>query len=301
MAEIGTSNSRRDLIAPYAYKVNYFEEEDGYKMAYIDIGQGPPVLFIHGLASYLRSWEPNLHYLSNQYRCLAVDLPGFGRSDLGLSQGKLSEIAKKLVDFLDYLELDQVSLLGHSMGGQTAIWASLLEPERIKNLILVAPAGFETFTEQNRLWLKSFYSVDRVMSTSEDQMRKNYGYNFFRLPERVEAWLHDRMVIREAADFEQYAQAVVQSWAGMLNEPVFDRLAELTMPTLVVYGEEDFLIPNRNLHPELDTRTVAERGIAQIPNGQLVMVPQAGHFVHFEQPDRFHQAVIPFLASTAAS
>ncbi|HMN90388.1 MAG TPA: hypothetical protein PKE68_10250 [Saprospiraceae bacterium] len=83
--------------------------------------------------------------------------------------------------------------------------------------------------------------------------------------------------------------------ASMLDEPVFQRLNELRLPVLVVYGEADALIPNRFLHPKLTTQTVAEIGAKSIPNSQLILLPQAGHFVQWEQARLLNEAIKAFL------
>ena len=287
----------RDLLRPYPYPTQFCSLPYGGELAYMDLGEGPDtVLMVHGLASYAPTWVKNLEALHHQYRCVAVDLPGFGRSGKGAHTGLLSHYADTLMRLMDKLSLERVALMGHSMGGQISMHVALRHPDRVSRLVLVAPAGFETFKSTEKLWLRKFYSVDSILNTSVKQVRKNYGYNFFSMPDDIELWMEDRLRVREATDFGEYANAVVQSVGGMLDEPVFDRLGEIHQPTLVIYGEEDFLIPSRVLHPGVSTREIAELGSAQIPQATLELIPEAGHFVQYEQPELTNQAILDFLA-----
>jgi pimeloyl-ACP methyl ester carboxylesterase len=89
----------------------------------------------------------------------------------------------------------------------------------------------------------------------------------------------DRLLMRETAEFDQYCNMIPKCVQGMLQQPVFDRLAEIKTPTLVFYGNDDLLIPNRILHPKLSVEAVAKQGQEKLSQSQLVMVPQCGHFV----------------------
>jgi pimeloyl-ACP methyl ester carboxylesterase len=82
---------------------------------------------------------------------------------------------------------------------------------------------------------------------------------------------------------------------GMLDEPVFEQLNNIKQPTLICYGEEDRLIPNTYLHKELSTKSIGEKAIEKIPVSELNMIPKAGHFVHFDQPEKVNEIMKNFL------
>ena len=129
-------------------------------IAYTDEGNGDKALvFVHGLSSNLDSWKKNLEGLTGNYRCIAMDLPGYGKSSRSKADYSLAEYAKILNDLVDKLELSNVVLVGHSMGGQIAMHSVLNYPQTYQKLILIAPAGIETFTEQEAAVMKSAYSV----------------------------------------------------------------------------------------------------------------------------------------------
>ena len=93
---------------------------DGVEIAYVDRGQGPfTLLFVHGLGTYLKAWQKNLDSLSGQYRCIALDLPGYGKSGKGDYAFGMSFFASHLQAFCEALDLQNVVLVGHSMGGHT--------------------------------------------------------------------------------------------------------------------------------------------------------------------------------------
>jgi pimeloyl-ACP methyl ester carboxylesterase len=104
----------------------------------------------------------------------------------------------------------------------------------------------------------------------------------------------DRLAMRYADDFDNYCYAVSQSVAGMVNEPVLDKLKNLQPRTLIFFGENDNLIPNRYLNPGA-TIKIAEKGHELIPNSKLVMIPKCGHFLMFEKPEAVIPEIIQFI------
>ena len=113
-------------------------------IAYTDEGNGADILlFIHGLSSYIPAWSKNVSELSKTYRCICVDLPGYGKSTGGVHSGKISFYAETLAEFILTMQLNKVTLVGHSMGGQIAAGLTLSHPELVNNLILFVTAGLE--------------------------------------------------------------------------------------------------------------------------------------------------------------
>ncbi|TGE16604.1 alpha/beta hydrolase [Hymenobacter elongatus] len=123
----------------------------------------------------------------------------------------------------------------------------------------------------------------------------NHKYNFYQMPAALDLWIQERLAMMRCADFEQYAQTVVNSMSGMLDGPILDRLPQVIQPVLVVFGADDFLIPNRALHPKLTTAAVAAAGVARLPNARQVLLPQAGHFAHYEKAPEFNALVKGFM------
>ena len=110
----------------------------GHEFAYLDSGDGPAVLFIHGLTNSSRSWARLVDTLNMDHRILAPDLYGHGASARPMGDYSLSAHAATLRDLLDRLGIDQVTLVGHSLGGGIALQFCYLFPERVSRLVLVA-------------------------------------------------------------------------------------------------------------------------------------------------------------------
>lgn len=269
---------------------------DGNDLAYIDEGDGDEVLlFVHGLGSYLPAWRKNMLVLQHLHRCIALDLPGYGKSTKRLPEGLLiSYYASTIIELMDHLELNHVTLVGHSMGGQTSILTSLQYSNRISKLILAAPAGFEKFNSRESAFMRQAFNSKAVMKLPAKKIAKNIRYNFHKFPEDAQFMIADRLMMRASEDFEAYSETIPRCIAGMLDEPVHDRLHELRQPTLVVFGRQDNLIPNRFLKLS-NPQTVAEAGAKKIPKCHLIMVNSAGHFVMYERSRVFNQAVVDFM------
>jgi pimeloyl-ACP methyl ester carboxylesterase len=278
----------------YAFPVKYIKVKN-YNIAYIDEGSSNDVLlFIHGLGSHLKAWERNIPELKKQFRCIAVDLPGYGKSSKQIHSGEVSFYTEVVSGLIKKLKLNNVTLVGHSMGGQISISFALNYKDQISNLVLVAPAGFETFTMADIELIKKLVSPEIIYKTSDQQVRLNYQINFYKMPLEAESMITERIAIKNDKDFFNHCSVVSNSLFGLLNAPVYNRLKEITIPTMVLFGLEDSLIPNRSLH-RLTTKEVAEAGATQIKNSKLVLIEKCGHFLQYEKPDKFNSEIISFL------
>ncbi len=279
----------------YDYTVKYAELSNSIKLAYIDEGKGQEtILMIHGLGSYLPAWKKNIGELSKNYRVIAIDLPGYGKSSKLPHSGLMTFYAGVVSEFIKKLDLGAVNLAGHSMGGQIAMVLALEKPEQVKRLILVDPAGFEAFHAGQKNWFKDVMTPNLVRLTTVDAIETNLASNFYRMPDDAKFMIEDRIVMRDAKDFEAYCLAVARSVHGMVDEPVLDKLSAISMPTLIFFGENDMLIPNRYLNPGF-TRKIAEKGASLIKRSKLILVPKCGHFMMFEKPEVFNSEVRSFI------
>lgn len=289
-----TMNTFDDLNYAVPVKKTYLPRND-YQLAYTDEGKGEKTLiFIHGLGSYSQAWIRNIESLKSDYRCIAVDLPGYGKSGKEAHSGGMPFYAGIINELVEVLNLKNVYLAGHSMGGQIAITTHLLYPSLANGLVLVAPAGFEPFHKGQRQWFREVMTVDGVKLTTAEAIVNNLASNFYKMPEEADFMITDRMAMRTASDFEAYCYAVVQSVQGMVDYPVLPYLKDIRIPTLILFGENDNLIPNRYLNPGF-TADIARNGANAIPGSKLVLVPECGHFMMFEKPEVFNSEARSFL------
>ncbi len=268
----------------------------GTEIAYLDRGEGPyTLLFIHGLGANLKAWQKNMDSLSRQYRCIAVDLPGYGKSSQGDYDFNMTFFAGQVREFIQALGLQKVVLAGHSMGGQIALTYVLRDIAPVEKLILIAPAGIETFSETEKNWFKMVYTPEVVKNTTPEQIRRNFQINFFEWPADAEFMYEERLFLRSTGEYDRWCRMIPQCVMGMLDEPVFDRLGQITLPTLILYGENDYLIPNQLLHKDQTTLQIAQSAQTQIPGSQVRMIARCGHFVQWEQAGQTNQAIREFL------
>ena len=283
-----------DLAAPGEVKT---VDVDGVELAYVDVGQGPPLVLVHGLGSWMDFWAHNVDALAERHRVLVVDLPGYGRSGRPEAPYTPPWYAEVLVGFLDALQVDTAVFVGHSMGGQISLTTALDHPDRVEALILAAPAGIETFEPGAAAWMKAYWHEARALEPGEQALRATFSQQVFRhLDPHAESLLEARVRMTGTEAFAGTSVAVSRNIAGMLDHPVAHRLGELEAPTLVVFGAEDRMIPNP-VFTGGRAETVGRTAAAAMPHATLVMIDDAGHTVHHDQPDAFHDAVLDFLGS----
>lgn len=185
--------------------------------------------------------------------------------------------------------------MGHSMGGQIAMQGALSFPNKISKLVLLAPAGFEAFSEQEGALMKEFVTPESIKATPDTTVRHTFKTTFYDFPKSARFMADDRIAIRQAGEFDLYARAYAESVKAMLEGSVLSELGKIEQQALIIYGKQDALIPNKNFHPSLTTDSVAAIGNDKLPNSQLKMVDRAGHFVHFEQDEIVNKAILNFI------
>lgn len=299
VVELKTPTTVEDLHYPPNVKFIQIDQSSA-RIAFLDEGRGPHTLvFIHGLGSYLPAWRKNFEVLSKQFRCIALDLPGYGKSSKNRYEANLAYQATAIKQLLDLLGVKKAVLVGHSMGAQIAMHFTLANPSLVDKLVLIAPAGFETFTPAEAQLLKAATSQDRIAATTDSMIRVNLANNFYQMPESAQFMAEDRILMRRLPGFGYYCYVVAQGVKGMLDQPVWDKLPAIKQPVLVLYGLRDKLIPNPYLHPGLTTDSVARAGCSRLPNCQYYMLPGAGHMAMFEQPELTNKYISEFLVGKA--
>ncbi|MEP0825115.1 MAG: alpha/beta fold hydrolase, partial [Nitrososphaera sp.] len=111
------------------------------RVRYADLGSGPPVLLIHGLGGSIESWTNNIEELAKTLRVIAIDLPGFGQSDKPKINYTIKFYRDFIVDFLEQLQVDKISIVGSSLGGHIAAEVAMSHSALVEKLILMSPAG----------------------------------------------------------------------------------------------------------------------------------------------------------------
>jgi pimeloyl-ACP methyl ester carboxylesterase len=270
---------------------------DSLQINYVEAGKGETLLMIHGLGGNASHWKRNIETLSKKFRCIAVDLPGYGSSskvERAEANTQLDFYADIIASLLKKLKIPTAVIMGHSMGGQVSMILALKYPALVNKLVLVAPAGLETFTATEANVLTGYATTAFYMAQDSAAIAKSYHANFFRVPDAADVLVNERIALKQCAGFEAYCRQIPMGVKGMLAHPVAAELQKIGQPVLVLFGEQDALIPNKFLHPSLTVTTVAAMA-KSIPGSSIQMIPEAGHLLQYEKPEAVNEAVIHFL------
>lgn len=259
------------------------------------------IVFLHGLGSYLKFWRYQLdEYAEKGYHVIALDMIGYGKSDKPASfPYTMESMADVVWLMLQKKQIDDPILVGHSMGGQTALSFAIRYPQRAEALVLVAPAGFETFSWREEQWFDQVFTT-RLIKASEPEdiwtsVRRN---NFYRWNSDYNWLVEERIRVRKTPEFESYAYANVKSVQGLSdNDFVRDNLDKIEIPVLITHGDKDRLIPNPFLHGGF-TRDVMEYGHSQIPNSKLVTMEDCGHTLQIDCHEQFNDISLSYIDET---
>lgn len=231
----------------------------GLPVHYEVVGEGEPLVFLHGLSESTRVWYRNIPTLAEHYRIYLLDLPGFGAMRSQRKHFRLAECASWFDEWMQAMGLQAVNLVGHSMGGHVATAAAVMRPEQIKRLALVDSLGIPFGCSVLRLVYPALKAIARTTPTFWPCI---------------------------AYDYLRAGPAMV--WKAGQQCAALDELAALAsirVPALLIWGAEDDLIPlssGRQLHERL-------------VGSRLVVLPKTNHFCMFEQPERFNQELLDFL------
>lgn len=282
----------------YDFEYHTAELDDNLSVAYIDEGNKGSrnvLLFIHGLSSYIPAWLKIIPLLKDSFRCIAIDLPGYAKSSSGVYSGSMAFYSEVIARLIKKLNLSNVTLVGHSMGGHISIVSVLNYPSLFEKLVLLAPAGFELFSEKDKLRMRRNNIPETYAATGDKLIRLNYRINFYKMGPDAEPMIQDRIAMKGWKNFYDYCTVVANSFNGMLEHPVFNDLHKITQPALIMFGKNDKFIPHPILHKDLTVEKVAETGASQIIDSKLVLIDECGHFLQFEKEKIISDEIIKFF------
>lgn len=281
----------------YPYPIQKQSLYDGSEIAFIEKGSGKnTLLFIHGLSGNLLGWHKNFEELARMNHCVAVDLPGNGLSaNSPTGDYNLQYFARCILDFIGQRNLQNVCLVGHSMGGQIALLAALDAPLAIQKLVLIAPAGLEQFSTWEQATAHTAFFLADFLQRPEDSMKQFYEQAFYRTPQASRRMLEACLEDYQRHGSVAYRKMLTQCMNGMFQQTVFENLANVKQPTLMIFGEQDALIPNRLWHPHLSVKNLGEMAGRVMPDARTQVFPRAGHFVHWESADSVNAAIEAFV------
>jgi pimeloyl-ACP methyl ester carboxylesterase len=266
---------------------------DGREANYVDMGDGPALVFIHGLGASWQSWLENLPELARDHRVVAMDLPGFGYSEMPAEDISIEYYARWCFALLDALGIDEAALVGNSMGGFIAADMAIRQPRRVRSLTVVSAAVFwQDYRRAQPLVglarLSDAY-VARALTRSTDSIATRPRLRSwalatagFRYPHLISPELAHEMV-RSARRTDGFLPAL----EALVDYPLDEELPKIGCPTLIVWGAHDTLVPVKD----------AKRLQELIPGARREVFERTGHVAMLERPERFNRLLRDFLAA----
>lgn len=269
----------------------------GHRRAYVKVGSGPALLLLHGLGCDHTTWDPVIRQLAKKYTVIAPDLLGHGQSDKPRADYSVGGYANGMRDLLTVLNIDKVTVVGHSLGGGVAMQFGYQFPERTERVILVAPGGLGpevtpmiravslpgfnevmgllTLPGIRHVGIAGLRALSRTGMTLTHDLDEVAGiYESFRDPRARKAISH---VVRAVVDTR-----------GQLVTMVDRAYLTQAMPMLIIWGNEDRVIPVKH----------ARTASAVAPGAVVEVLGNSGHFPHKDHPERFVKIVNDFIRST---
>jgi pimeloyl-ACP methyl ester carboxylesterase len=274
-------------------------ELNGTSLNYVDIGPtdasaagGEPVVLVHGLGGQWQNWLENIPRVARERRVVALDLPGFGLSEPPPDEISIPGYGRSVDSLCEHLGLGEVAVVGNSMGGFIAAEVAIQFPPRVSRLVLVSAAGISSI-ETARAPILTLGRIAQALATYSAARHRSLAAR--PLSRDLTLALVARHPRRLRADlaYEGFFKGVgkpgfQQALRASLNYDFRERLPDVRCPTLIVWGENDSIIPVRDAHEY-------ER---LIPDSRKVVMRDTGHIAMAERPTAFNDLLMGFLGET---
>jgi pimeloyl-ACP methyl ester carboxylesterase len=270
---------------------------NGHRIAYLDAGQGPPVILLHGFGGSLWQWEYQQDALASRLRVITLDLLGSGYSDKPDIEYTPTEMLEFFRGFMDAVGIRRATLVGNSMGAGLAIGMALTYPEHVERLVLISGLPDHVLDKLTG------HLVRRAVTTGAPGWLVRFGNWLIGASITravLEEIIHDPSLITPAvldrANRNRQRPGVIEPiLATKRNLPLWEagfarRLHEIRHPTLIIWGEQDKVFPvqvGRDLHKN-------------VPSSILETIPESGHLPMWERPDLVNPILFRFLQSPSA-
>jgi pimeloyl-ACP methyl ester carboxylesterase len=253
-------------------------------------GDGPPLLFLHGLGGLWQNWLLNLPAFFGSHRVIAPDLPGFGGSEMPSGRISIQGFARVIDALCERLEISNPVVIGNSMGGFIGAELALAFPTRVRKLVLISAAGISA----ENMWREPIMAIGRLMAVgtarvgvkqlpvvNRPRLRRAALQLVIRYPERLSVPLATELVVGPGTP------GFVGGLDAVLGYSFRDRLPEIEIPVQIVWGRNDILIPVEDAYE-------FKRLIGS--NARLEIFDDTGHLAMLERPSRFNALLADFIA-----
>ncbi|MCP8615272.1 alpha/beta fold hydrolase [Salirhabdus salicampi] len=244
----------------------------------------PPIVLIHGYLSSTYTFNRLMPLLTEHFSVIAIDLPGFGRSEKSRTfYYSFANYGKLVLECMDYFGIEKAFLAGHSMGGQLVINAAKIAPERVQKLILLCSSGYQKRVNKS-LVFSSYLPFFHIYA------RRYIGQKTIR--EALEDVLYDHSLITDEmmTEFERpllqkdFYKSLIRLLRHREGDLPSSELAKIDTQALLIWGEEDKVVP----------LNIGKRLVRDLPNATLISYPQTGHLITEERPRELFQDIVSF-------
>lgn len=268
--------------------------DDGVGLNVVEAGEGVPIVFVHEFAGDHRSWEPQMRAFARRHRCVAYDARGYPPSDVPTDPAAYSQAraADDVLAVMDALEIETAHVVGCSMGGFATLHFGLRHPQRARSLLCAGVGYGAEPSERAKFQGEADAIAARLRADGMAAFAEAYGAGPTRVPHRRKDPRGFAEFVAGMAEHSAEGSALTQLGVQKARPSLYDledELKALTVPTLVVTGDEDWpcLLPNVFLKKT-------------IPSANLLVMPGTGHAVNLEEPDAFNAALAELIATVEA-
>jgi len=293
VALLGCAPTFSEAVPPGGPKDATYADVGGARLRFVDEGEGPPVVLIHGFASALDTWRGVMKELTKHHRVLAMDLKGFGWSNRPPGDYSPQAEAQLVLALMDQRNIKSAVIVGHSWGSSVALDVALAAPERVTKIVLYDAWVYEEQLPTTFLWARATgvgeVLFDLFYSERADEKIARAFYD----PKK---YVTERFVeeVERALDRPGTVAAALAAVRGQRFEDVQKRYHELKQPVLLLWGRED----------EVTLLSFGDRLARDLPHAHLLVYPDCGHFPMIEAAGTSTDDLLKFLdepASTPAS
>jgi pimeloyl-ACP methyl ester carboxylesterase len=270
-------------------------------IAYKTFGKGEPILLVSGAGGDMNAWDPStLEVLSSNHTVIVFDNRGVGNTTTGSKPVSIQQFANDTAGLLDALKVRKADVLGYSMGSFIAQQLTVMNPEKVNRLVLVAAScgGKEAIPQSPQLQKMASDIANKFLnniSVSQEEMKSlisvSLGSGWIRLhPESLENIPEAKDLLSSITPNNNLKQVkAVQSWFATNWSGICSQLTKISNPTLVIIGTDDVAVPTAN------SLVIA----GKIPGAWLVQIKDAGHAIPSQYPDKINRVLQTFLSVTA--
>jgi pimeloyl-ACP methyl ester carboxylesterase len=262
---------------------------EGRRVHLVDIGTGPAIVLVHGVSGRWQNWLENIPRFADEHRVVALDLPGFGRSQMPRERVSIGGYAATVDRVCDLLELDAVVLVGNSMGGAVAAETAARFPARVARLVLVSAAAISIADFNPAPAAALVSAITHTPLGTPDGLRALLGRRRARHLAFAALVRHPTLIATDVL-WElvggRGAPGLAGAVAAMISNELVDELGQISASTLIVHGRNDMLVPVG------DSIWLAD----QLGDAQLEVLEDTGHLSMLERPVPFNDLVLDFAA-----